>query len=137
MQKLKRYLIILYTGIMLITGWGVGVLIFTQLPNNYFPWYPAIPTFFYLLGIIFINILIGSKKDNPRKLTNLYMLLKYSKIALAIIFGGFYLLFVKVHARDFSVIFSGFYLLYLGLETYIFYCTEKEIKKNTVDEKLT
>lgn len=137
MQKLKRNLVLLYTSIMLITGWGVGVLLFTLLPSNYFPWYPVIPSFFYLIGLIFINILIGSKKDNPRKLTNLYMLLKYSKIALALVFGGSYLLFVKEHARDFSVVFSGFYLLYLGLETYIFYCTEKEIKKNVVDEKHT
>lgn len=87
--------------------------------------------------MLFIYILTKTKKDDPRKLANLYMLLKFTKIAFSLIFAGMYLLFVKDHVRDFSVVFVAFYLLYLGLETYIFYRTEKEIKKSVVDEKLT
>ena len=36
--------------------------------------------------------------------------------------------------NEFGIVFISFYLLYLTLETYYFYLTENEIKKNKVNE---
>jgi len=137
MINYKQNLALFFSTIIIIVGWGIWWLLKSVLTTSWFDWYPSIPLFFYILGMLFIYILTKTKKDDPRKLANLYMLLKFTKIAFSLIFAGMYLLFVKDHVRDFSVVFVAFYLLYLGLETYIFYRTEKEIKKSVVDEKLT
>ena len=137
MLKLRLSLMAASSILFLLLGVGVNMGLKELFLEHYFAFYPAIPLFFYLLSIIFISIITNSEKKDPRKLTNLYMLLKYSKILFSLLFCGFYFLFSKVQIRDFSVIFAGFYFVYLALETYIFYCTEKEIKKNTLNEKLT
>lgn len=134
MKALRKQLEILLTAIMLISGWGVWWLIISVLPQSYFSWYPLIPTFFYVMGLILIYVITRDRKESQIKLVNLYLLLRFSKVAASILFGGIYLLFVKQQLRDFSIVFIGYYLLYLGLETYFFYRVEEVIKNKKVDE---
>jgi hypothetical protein len=134
MKKLKRKLVILHTSVMFLCGWGGWWLMQAVFPIYYFAWYPYIPTFFFAIGLIFIAVLDQPNKESPRKTVNRYMLLRFSKVFVSLIFAGIYLLAVKVQLREFGVVFISFYLLYLGLETYYFYLTEKEIKKNNVNE---
>jgi len=129
MKNLKRKLILIHTAVMLLCGWGALLLIKAVLPAYYFAWYPYIPTFFFVIGIIFISILDRVNSENPRKTVNLYMLLRLSKVFLSLVFGSIYFFAVKVQLKEFGLVFISFYLLYLGLETYYFYLTEKEIKK--------
>jgi glucan phosphoethanolaminetransferase (alkaline phosphatase superfamily) len=137
MQELKRLFYLLFSAFILITGWGGWWLLQHIFTGSYFTWYPFIPSFFYLYGMIFINVLINSKKDNPRKLTNLYMILKLCKILASLLIAGIYLIAVKVQLREFSMVFITYYLLYMGLETYFFYRVEQVIKKNNTDGKLS
>lgn len=134
MEQLKRRLNIILTFIMLVCGCGIWWLLKTVLPASYFEWYPVIPGFFYIMGLVFITVITRDYKENQRKLVNLYMIIKLCKVAASLVLGSIYLIFVKVQLRDFSIVFIGFYLLYLGIETYFFYLTEEKIKKNKVNE---
>jgi hypothetical protein len=137
MLELKKLFYLLLTVFILFTAWGVWWLLEFVFTGSYFYWYPFIPTFFYIYGMVFINVLINSKKDNPRKLTNLYMILKLVKILISLIITGIYLIAVKVQLKEFSMVFISYYLLYMGLETYFFYRVEQVIKKNNTDGKLS
>ncbi len=134
MRKLKRQLEIILTATMLICGWGVWLLLKEVLPSGYFDSYPAIPCFFYIMGLILINVITRDRRESQLKLVNLYMILRLCKVTASILFGGIFLLFVKHQLRDFSIIFIGYYLMYLGLETYFFYKVEETIKNKKVDE---
>jgi len=134
MQKLKKHLVIILTTVMLVCGWGVWLLFKNVLPASYFWAYPAIPSFFYIMGLVLINVITRDRKESQLKLVNLYMLIRLTKVGASILFGGSYLLFVKEQLRDFSIVFIGYYLMYLGLETYFFYRVEEIIKKMKVDE---
>jgi len=134
MEKLKGHLNIILSVVMLTSGWGVWWLLKSVLPNSYFTWYPVIPCFFYVMGLVFVWVITRDYKENQRKMVNLYMIIKLCKVAAAILLGSIYLIFVKVQIRDFSIVFIGFYLLYLGIETFFFYLTEEKIKKNKVNE---
>ena len=134
MEKLKGHLNLILTIVMLSSGWGVWWLLKSVFPSSYFTWYPVIPSFFYVMGLVFIWVITRDYKENQRKMVNLYMIIKLCKVAAAIALGSIYLIFVKVQIREFSIIFIGFYLLYLGIETLFFYLTEEKIKKNKVNE---
>jgi len=134
MEKLKGHLNLILTVVMLSSGWGVWWLLKSVFPDSYFTWYPVIPSFFYVMGLVFIWLITRDYKENQRKMVNLYMIIKLCKVAAAIALGSIYLIFVKVQIREFSIIFIGFYLLYLGIETFFFYLTEEKIKKNKVNE---
>ncbi len=137
MQELKRLFYLMFSAFILISGWGIWWLLVHVFIGSYFTWYPFIPSFFLVYGMVIINVLINSKKDNPRKLTNLYMILKLIKILASLIIAGIYLIAVKVQLREFSMVFITYYLLYMGLETYFFYRVEQVIKKNNTDGKLS
>lgn len=134
MEELKRKLNIILTIAMLASGCGIWWLLKSVLPQSYFTWYPVIPGFFYIMGLVFVLVITRDYKENQRKMVNLYMIIKLCKVAASIVFGSIYLIFVKVQLRDFSIVFIGFYLLYLGIETYFFYLTEENIKNKHVDE---
>jgi len=134
MDKLKKRLNIILTLVMFICGCGIWWLLQTLLPESYFNWYPVIPGFFYLMGLVFITVITHDYKENQRKLVNLYMIIKLCKVAASLLLGTVYLIFVKVQIKEFSIVFIGFYLLYLGIETYFFYLAEEEIKKKKVNE---
>jgi hypothetical protein len=134
MKKLKIKLVIIHIAVMLLCGWGVWGLMQSAFPTHYFAWYPYIPTFFLAIGIAFISILDRINMKNQRKTVNLYMLLRVLKVFVSLIFAAIYFFAVRVQLKEFGLVFISFYLLYLGLETYYFYQTEKEIKKSKGNE---
>jgi len=134
MKSLKKRLVIILTAVMLVAGWGVWGLLVSILPESYFPLYPIIPSFYYVMGLVLIQVITRDKKESELKLVNLYIIIKLTKVAACVLIGGIYLFVITLQRRDFIVVFVGFYLLYLGLETYFFYLTEEIIKKKKVDE---
>jgi hypothetical protein len=68
-------------------------------------------------------------KDNPRKLVNIYMLLKLSKLVVSMIMILIFYFLKKEDIRLILLVFAVYYALYLLLEFYIFYVTEKKIKQ--------
>jgi hypothetical protein len=134
MEKLKIKLNTILTIVMLTGGCGVWWLLKSGLPTHYFRWYPVIPGFFYIMGLVFVTVITRDYKENQRKLVNLYMIIKLCKVTSALLFVGIYYLAERVHMRDFIVVFMGFYLIYLGVETYFFYLTEENIKNKLTNE---
>ena len=118
--------------VMVISGVGTWWLLSAAIPESYFAWYPLIPVFFFVMGITLVLVLTRGEKENPRKILNLYMLLKLYKVAACLLIGVFYFVFIKENLAAFSAVFISFYLLYLGLETYFFYMTEKLIRKDKI-----
>ena len=134
MEKLKIKLNTILTIVMLAGGCGVWWLLKAGLPTHYFRWYPVIPGFFYIMGLVFVTVITRDYKENQRKLVNLYMIIKLCKVTAALLFVGIYFLVERVQMRDFIVVFMGFYLIYLGVETYFFYLTEENIKNKLTNE---
>jgi len=130
MKELRKHLIVLFSIVMALTGVGAWWLLTVQLPESYFAWYPLIPAFFFAMGITLIWVITRDEKENPRKILNLYMLLKLYKVAACLLIGAFYYVFVGEKIAPFSAVFISYYLLYLGLETYFFYMVEKLIGKD-------
>ena len=134
MDKLKIKLNTILTIVFLVSSCGIWWLFKLALPEHYFQWYPVLPGFYYITGLIFVNVITRNLNANPRKLVNLYMIIKLCKTALSVLLVGVYYLVEKVQMRDFIFTFIGFYLLYLGTETYFYYLTEKAIKNKRTNE---
>ena len=129
MQNLANKLISLFTLVMLAAGWGGHGILKGIFPNQEFSWYPYIPAVFLVLGIATILILAKNYKLEGKKLVNLYMIVKLVKLVFAMCYVlGFYFI-VKADLRTFGFVFAAFYAVYIACEFYIFYCIEKQIKK--------
>ncbi|NDP22242.1 MAG: hypothetical protein GZ091_14350 [Paludibacter sp.] len=134
METLKKNVTILHTIITLIIGWTIWWILSDFFPENYFSWYPLIPTFFYLMGMISIIVIARKTKRSQLSIVNIYMLLKLSKLVLSFLVIGFYFVFIKENKQTFAIVFGGYYLIYLGLETYFLYSAEKILKNNDLNE---
>ena len=101
----------------------------SMFPTEIFTWYPYIPVVFFVLGILSILALAKSYKLEKKKLVNVYMALKLAKMLTAMVYLLAFYFIVRKDVRVFGVVFATFYAIYIGIETYIFYSIEKQIKK--------
>lgn len=129
MEELQKKLILFHTAITLLLGWGIGLILKGFFAENYFGWYPFIPTIFYVMGMILIIVITSKTKRSQLKIANIYMLLKLTKVVISFLIVGLYFMFVNENKQTFAIVYGGYYLLYLGLETYFFYLTEKILRK--------
>ena len=129
MKRLRNYFVLLFTAIMLVAGWGGWWILTTALTDSYFSWYPIIPLFYYIMGMLTIFDLTKSTKDTERQLVNKYMLMKIYKIAAAIVIFAVYYFAVNVMIMQFTTVFVSYYIIYLFIETYFLYMTEKTKKR--------
>ncbi len=53
MTKMTRFFLIFHTGMLLVTGFGMGFILKWFFPEIQLKSYPLIPIFFYLLGLVF------------------------------------------------------------------------------------
>lgn len=114
---------------MLVLAWGGGWLFHALLTQYYFVFYPFVPLFFFIIGVLTISIFVSVDKTNPGKLVNVYMLIKMIKMLLSAIFALVYIIGIKDNNLSFGVVFAIYYLIYLGLETYFYSRMEKAIKR--------
>ena len=110
-------------------GWSGWFILKKTNPEMNIGWYPYLPVTFWIMGMILTTILEKVNKDNPRKLVNIYMLLKLSKLVIAMIMILIFYFLKKEDIRSILLVFAVYYALYLLLEFYIFYVTEKKIKQ--------
>jgi hypothetical protein len=129
MQKLSNKLMSLFALFMLTLGWSGWGILKSLFPTDRFTWYPYIPCIFFLLGISTILILAKNYKIEAKKLVNVYMVLKLAKLVMAMVYLLAFYFIVGKDIRVFGFTFAAFYASYIGLETYIFYSIEKQIKK--------
>lgn len=130
----KKKFLVWETLLAIISGVGVGLFIKLVFPEHYFPWYPAIPVYFYIFGWYYIMMFDNCRKYTPDKTLSIYMGMKVVKMLLSLLVLLFYILFVKVHKEDFVLTFFFFYLLSLTYESSFFYLFEANLKKKKIDK---
>jgi hypothetical protein len=109
-----------------VVGFAVGYVLYEYFPIHYFSLYPVIPGYFSVLGAILLFTLIYYRKNNPQKITKVYMIMRGGKFLLTI---GIILFFVTIYEDfeyEFSITATGFYFFYIIIETYLFTQFERE-----------
>jgi len=130
LEKSTKTILPLFTLLMLVLGWS-GWLVLRQLyPVMDLGWYFFLPGSYFVMGYVLILVLEKVNKENPRRLVNIYMMLKLSKLVIALSIILLYYFIVKENMGLFLIVFGIYYAVYLLVELYIFYITEKKIKQN-------
>lgn len=128
MKELSSKLVFLLTITMLISAWGIWWIMLTYFFEFLFKAYPIIPVSVYLLGLFLVYVLYTIDKSNPRKLVNIFMLLKILKLVLFAALAVYLMVFLKLNRTTIIINLSTYYLIYLLFETLTFYVFEKQIK---------
>lgn len=129
MKSLRNKLAIIFTVSMLLSSWVIWWLQVSYFPATLIAAYPFIPLTFFISGIVLIEILYRMDKSNPRRLVNIYMILKFTKILIAAVLAVVYIFMLHVSIKPFIIVFAIFYMIYLFFETYSIYSVEKQMKK--------
>lgn len=135
MKKLTIYFLIVHTAMLLITGFGIWFILDKFFPDIMVDHYYIIPLFFYLLGIIFIYRFRRTPVNEPKKMVNLYMLMRMIKIFMSFTIILVYWFLDKPNIRNFAIIFVVFYLVNLIWETYIYMRMELYFKYKDEQQK--
>lgn len=124
--KLTLRLIGLITFINAVTGITLGGLLYTIWPDHYFEWFPSIPIFYWLMAIIMTLVLNMVKKKRGDVTITMYMIVRFCKFTLALVFLWMYAALVGERLKAFGFTLMLFYFIYMGLETYTIYLFEKK-----------
>ena len=131
---LKFKLMGLITFINVAIGVTLGGLLYTIWPDHYFKWYPSIPIFYWVMPIPITYILHRNKKNNGDVTITAFMVVRFCKFTLAVVFLWLYAALVRENLRMFGFTLMLFYFIYLGLETYTVYLFEKKRMKREKKE---
>ena len=131
---LKFKLMGLITFINVAIGVTLGGLLYTIWPDHYFKWYPSIPIFYWVMAIAMTYILDRKKKKNGDVTITAFMVVRFCKFTLAVVFLWLYAALVRENLRMFGFSLMLFYFIYLGLETYTVYLFEKKRMKREKKE---
>jgi hypothetical protein len=130
MPKSTKAIQSLFSALMLVLGWSGWFILKSIYPQTSFGWYAFLPATFWIMGLVLTSVLDQINKDNPRKLVNIYMMLKLSKLVIAMIMILIFYFLNKEDIRLILLVFAIYYAIYLLLEFYVFYITEKKIKQS-------
>jgi len=130
MGKVNNRFIIMLLLTYVLSGIAGGLFLYYVLPEHYFGWYPVIPSYFTVLGVILYLSLIYYKKKDHLRMINVYMMMRGIKLLLTILSVLMYDMFVDESDYDFSIVTVFFYLYYLFIETYFYIKFEISSKKN-------
>ena len=131
---LKFKLMGLITFINVAIGVTLGGLLYTIWPDHYFKWYPSIPIFYWVMAIAMTYILDRKQKKNGDVTITAFMVVRFCKFTLAVVFLWLYAALVRENLRMFGFTLMLFYFIYLGLETYTVYLFEKKRMKREKKE---
>ena len=131
---LKFKLMGLITFINVAIGVTLGGLLYTIWPDHYFKWYPSIPIFYWVMAIAMTYIRDRKKKKNGDVTITAFMVVRFCKFTLAVVFLWLYAALVRENLRMFGFTLMLFYFIYLGLETYTVYLFEKKRMKREKKE---
>lgn len=119
---------------------GVVALVYHMfIPERYFLWFPAIPVFFYLVGLLYIAMFLFCCRTGDERLALTYMTCKAVKFILSAVVMIFYGFVIGHEVIAFIMTFMFFYFSFLIFETRFFLQYEAELKqeKKTDNEKNT
>jgi len=128
MNNLLKTIVLFTFGLFAVAcgGWFLLNAIVTDVSIQY---YPIIPLIFYAFGITLILALLRCKKDKGMKIVRIYMLLKVSKLIVAMITVLLaFVLMSKVEAKIFVMVFAIYFMFYILFETLFIYAFEKKQK---------
>ncbi len=79
------------------------------LPQYYFGWYPAIPVFFAVTGLLLLVWAVRARRENPGRFTITYLGMRSLKLVLTIIAILLYFGFVREQMMPFAITAFVFY----------------------------
>jgi hypothetical protein len=132
-KRVKRNLMVsLITTLTTITVVGIttGLALYYLFPTHWFQWYPIIPAYFIVLGIITSMGATQYAQQTVKKFISSFFLMRGIKIALTLCFIFVYKWLVNENMKEAVLVTLAFYMLHLFIETTLFYCFEKNTKQN-------
>lgn len=134
LKTVKRKFIISLTLTGLVLGWGGAGLYHAFWPHLYSPYFPLIPLFFYVFGLIFIYLFEYMHTYMPNKSLLVYVISKGAKLIIGLFFLIIYGFLIGIHTRAFLLTFLIYYLIYVVFESYFFLRFEMDMKKEKKKE---
>lgn len=124
-------------GIVLTTL--VAVVYHLFIPDRYFLWFPAIPIFFYLFGLFYIEMFAFNYRVGLERIAMTYLVCKVLKFIVSAMLLMFYGFVIGYEVVAFMLTFIFFYFAFLIFETRFFLLFEAKLKlrKKANDEKNT
>lgn len=124
-------------GIVLTTL--VAVVYHLFIPDRYFLWFPAIPIFFYLFGLFYIEMFAFNYRVGLERIAMTYLVCKVLKFIISAMLLMFYGFVIGHEVVAFMLTFIFFYFAFLIFETRFFLLFEAKLKlrKKANDEKIT
>ena len=113
-------------GIVLTTL--VAVVYHLFIPDRYFLWFPAIPIFFYLFGLFYIEMFAFNYRVGLERIAMTYLVCKVLKFIVSAMLLMFYGFVVAHEVLAFTATFLVFYFGFLILETRFFFRFEEKLK---------
>lgn len=95
----------------------VAIVYHLFIPEKYFLWFPAIPIFFYLFGLLYIAFFSFSYRLGLEKLAMTYLFCKVLKFILSAFVLIFYGFVIRHEVVAFIATFMFFYFAFLIFET--------------------
>ena len=124
-------------GIVLTTL--VAVVYHLFIPDRYFLWFPAIPIFFYLFGLFYIEMFAFNYRVGLERIAMTYLVCKVLKFIISAMLLMFYGFVIGHEVVAFMLTFIFFYFALLIFETRFVLLFEAKLKlrKKANDEKYT
>jgi len=120
-KKLERQLIVSLLTTTVIVGMATGLVLYHIFPVYWFCWYPLIPAYFVLLGVV-ISLGVGyCHKQEPKKFISYFILMRVIKMMLTMGFIFLYYLIINEKMTEVAFLTCGFYALFLFIETWLLY----------------
>lgn len=129
MDRLAKYLYLFHTIIMIVIGVGGWLVVHHIFPQMKFNGYAIVPSFFYLMGLIFIWRFKIAPFHNSGHIVNIYMLLKMIKTFASFIVIAIYWLIHTTYIKNFAIVFAIYYILSIIWETLMYLRMEKYMKR--------
>lgn len=117
----------------------VAVVYHLFIPDRYFLWFPAIPIFFYLFGLFYIEMFAFNYRVGLERIAMTYLVCKVLKFIVSAMLLMFYGFVIGHEVVAFMLTFIFFYFAFLIFETRFFLLFEAKLKqrKKANDEKIT
>jgi hypothetical protein len=114
-QSIKKFIFTLLLIALIIAALGYGMFLFV-IPQHYFPLFPLIPVFLFIVTITVHAYLIKASENNPRKFTASYLGAMAVKMLIYLVFLIVYLFLDTTHAVPFLVSFLASYAAFTTYE---------------------
>lgn len=108
----------------------VAVVYHMFIPERYFLWFPAIPIFFYLFGLVYIAMFSFFYRLGRDKLIMCYLICKVIKFTLSAIVLLLYAVVIGHEVAAFMLTFIFFFFAFLIFETRFFLRFEAKLKNS-------